>query len=656
MSIRLPVVAVTLLLLAGCSGRSADTATAPVVLAAGLETMAPAATDTVSARVDLQRVELGGLHPLPARTYQLTTPAGVPFTFDVLTVASGNAGWAKVSVAHLLDGTATPIAGVTSLAAAGVIVNGPGLFIDGRNTNWMGVEGNGFSRLSIRGKIDRPQVLAFETETPANGTTGEVLLQTALVELAIGPVSAINAAAAPGSNHPDVVADATVYSSDSWRFGMPAIAVSGDRASVVVYEGDRANATARERYEMRLQQDAVTGVVTGGGARAAGYDSGNWRDHEIAALFNVLAVAQGRDDAVELRLSFDRGATFAQDETFVAVGGTVASTRLVQMAMAADYSLALAYWQTDGGQRSELMLVDGWPSAFDGGGSPTAYTFAAPVAIHTVNDHVVPLPMGMQWSDGGDLVVGHAYTYTTAGGIWTGEVVTEFHCATRPWQGQFADVVVDAEIMFARDPSVALMGSGASLQVFYAYESLNGISLARLVNGQVDSQSYRRLGLAGAHAPSVFARERNGAVRVDVLYIADAAFGLELHASRWLAFGGSPEETFRLSTAEMTPTAMSNPQLGYGYRIRQLGWFGYDAVLDAGTIVVAMDEEQFDAAAVCLGAPLVGTLAGTSAAGFPILPPTFSTAAPPPLAPGMTLPVPAVNPSHRHQLRIVRLQ
>jgi hypothetical protein len=38
------------------------------------------------------------------------------------------------------------------------------------------------------------------------------------------------------------------------------------------------------------------------------------------------------------------------------------------------------------------------------------------------------------------------------------------------------------------------------------------------------------------------------------------------------------------------------------------------------------------------------------------MPPVFSPASPPPLAPGMTQPVPPVNPDHRHQLRIVRLQ
>ncbi|HEU4420606.1 MAG TPA: hypothetical protein VFT55_16830 [Planctomycetota bacterium] len=645
-----PLFVLPFLFAAGCHEGSSNppAPAAPMVLAAGLETIDPAGQDTISPRVDMQRVELGGLYPRPTRTYQLTTPAGVPFAFDVLTVASGNTGQAQVSISHLLDGTAVPFGGVTSLAAAGVIVNGPGLFVDGRNVLWMGVEGSGFSRLSVRGQIERSQVFAFETLVQQ--PTGEPGRQTALVELAIGPASAINSDQATGVNHPDIVDDDVVYSSDSWRFAMPAIAVSGDRSSVVVYEGDRGTATGEHRYEMRLQHDRTTGAVTGGGSLAVGLDSGNWRDHEIAALYNVLAVAQGRENDIELRLSFDRGATFAQTEVFA--GGAIhMSTRLVQIAMGADYSLALAYWQSDG-TRSRLMLVDGSPSAFDTGGSPVAFAFAAPVAIHTVEQHAVPLPMGLQWSQGGDLVIGHAYSYAQMG-AW-GTTVTEFHCAVRPWQGEFQHLQVDSEFMFARDPSVALRGSGAGLEVYYAYETQTGISLVRIANGQVDYQSLKQVGSRGAYQPSVFAREVSGAVRIDLLYIVDSAFGHELHATRWLAFGASPEEHFRLSTAQMTPTVLTNPQLGQGWHLRHLAWFGYDAVRDGNDIVVVVDEEQFDAQFVFLHAPMRGAVAQTT--GGPLSTPTYSPASPPPLAPGMTLPVPPVNPDHRHQLRIVRLQ
>lgn len=641
---------------ASCRNGSAPVAAAPapMLLTAGLAVIEPAPGDTISARVDLHRVGLGGAHPLARRTYHLTTPAGVPFAFDVVTLAEGNAGWVKVALAQVQDGTATPTTGAEGLASAGVIANGPGLFFDGPDTNWLAASGSGFTRMSVRGQIDRPQVFALETEVqgfdPATATFA-VHRQTALLELAIGPRSAINAAADASSTHPDIVDDTVIYSSDSWRFGMPAIAVSGDRASLVVYEGDRNAATRPDRYEMRLQHDGVTGAVTGGGAESVGLDSGNWRDHEIAALFNVLAVAQGTGEAVDLRLSFDRGASFAQTEQFAIVGGAAnASSRLVQVAMAGDYGLALAYWRVDEAS-SQLMLIEGRPSAFDATGSPAAYAFTPAVSIHRVAYPVVPLPMGMQWSEGGDLVIGHAYTYTTAGGIWTGSTNTEFHCAVRPWRGEFTDTTVDIETMFGRDPSVALLGSGPGLRVYYAYETRAGVNLMQLdAAGQL--VDHARAGGAGAYAPSVFAREQNGAARVDLFYIADTPFGFELQSSRWQVFGGSPEEHFRLSTARLSPSVQADPQIGSGYRLQQLAWFGYDAVRDGDDIVLAIDEETVDALTLCLRAPQA--TAGTLSA--PGLPPTFSNAAPPPLAPGLTEPVPAPDASHRHQLRLVRIR
>lgn len=150
---------------------------------------------------------------------------------------------------------------------------------------------------------------------------------------------------------------------------------------------------------MRLQHAAATGQVTGGGARAVGSDLGNWRDHEIAALYNVLAVGRAPRSA--------------------------SSCGCRSIAIAVDYSLALAFWQNR----------------------------AAPILVHEVPQLVVPLPMGVEWSEGGDLVIGHGYTYWPPGGIWTGNVVTGFHCAMRPWQGGFRDVTVDGEVMFGRDPS-----------------------------------------------------------------------------------------------------------------------------------------------------------------------------------------------------------
>lgn len=645
----------TLSLVAACSsGGSGNRNAAPLVLQAGLETVQPAPGDRISARVDLNRVEVGGAHPLPSRTYELTTPAGVPFAFDVMTIAGDNAGWVNVEVAHLLDGTATPSTGVTSLAAAGLVVNGPGMFLDGRNNNWLAVDGTGLARLTVRGSVDHGQTLAFTSEVPVPGdTTGKTQQETVLVDITIGALSPINTAASNATNDPDVVSDTAIYSSDSWNFGIPAVAVSGDRTSVVVYEGDRADPTSNARYELRLQHDAATGNVTGGAAHAVGYDSGNWRDHEIAALYNVLAVAQGTQSGVTLRLSFDRGATFAQEEPFAAVGGDGVSTRIVQLAIGGDYTLAMCYWDSDL-VSSRLMLVEGWPSAYDGGGSPTGYTFAAPAVVHEVAQQVMPMPMGVQWSAGGDLVIGYAFSYWTSGGGWVGQTTTDFRCAIRPYLGEFQDLEVDQEIMIAHDPSVALLGSGGALQVFYAYEKIQGVTVVRIADGAVDLPSARIVGSPGASVPTVFARLVNGAPRVDVFYIAGGQYGLELQTSKWQVWGSSPEERFQLTTSEMSLSAVSDPMMPFGFRIKQLAWFGYDAALDGDDLVVTLDEERFDAVWLCGGAPMRGGLMEWTA-GTMSLPPTYSTASPPPLAPGMTLPVPPVVPTQRHQLRLLRL-
>ena len=80
---------------------------------------------------------------------------------------------------------------------------------------------------------------------------------------------------------------------------------------------------------------------------------------------------------------------------------------------------------------------------------------------------------------------------------------------------------------------------------------------------------------------------------------------------------------------------------------------GYDAVLDGDEIVVVYDEETFDAAFICLGGwgwlETDVVFPGTTSA------PGFIPADPPPLVPGMTELLPAPDPAHRHQLKLLRL-
>jgi hypothetical protein len=63
---------------------------------------------------------------------------------------------------------------------------------------------------------------------------------------------------------------------------------------------------------------------------------------------------------------------------------------------------------------------------------------------------------------------------------------------------------------------------------------------------------------------------------------------------------------------------------------------------------------EFESANLCT-AMLMPNAMTTGVPGG-LLPPAFGAAAPPPLAPGLTLPMPAPDAAHAHQLRILRLQ
>ena len=647
---RLSLAALALLVLAGSScheGRSNPTPPAiPMVLAAGMDSLA-ALSLTPTFPVDLERLDISRVD----RVYRLTTPADTPFCFDVMSRADGNVGSVRVSLAHAANKGIAPTGGPDSLADVGCIPAATGIV---RQALWLHAFGDGFARMTLRGKVTSDQLLAFETRSDTGATI-------ALVQIAIGPKSAINRAANIGTMHPGIIQNKTLYSSDSWQFGLPTVAVSGDRTSVVVYEGDRTDVTLPHRYEMRLQHDHKADKITGGGSAEASADSGHWRDHEIAALFNVLALAHSGTNQVRLKLSFDRGATFAQT---VNLGYASWSTRLVQIAMAADYSLAVLFWRPALGG-SELVLVEGRPSAADANGSPTWFSFDAPQSMFQTDRDATPLLTGAAWSEGGDLVVGHASTTVRPGPDRNWIATTEFWCAVRPWGGKFASKLLDSDILVGRDPSVAVLGSGTDLRIFYAYEGLQGVRM-RVSNdaGQTFTPAVT-IGTPGAHTPTVFARKRvkgriKGGPRVDVVYLTNGGFGSELHLTRWVDFGESSPEDFRLTTSAMASSAKAggggNQRTGpinIGYRLKHVAWLGYDAVLDGDEIVVVYDEETYDAAFVFLNAWNRGRgMVSPTALNSPV----FRPVTPPPLAPGMTKPVPAPVATHRHQLKLLRLE
>jgi len=570
-------------------------------------------------------------------TYRVTTPAGEPFSFDVVGWQPGTAGEAKLAVAHVRDGETFPT-DASSLAAAGIVVTGRGLVT---RTPWFESNGDGLVRMNVHGRISADQTIAVET---GDGST-------IVLDIDVGPRSVINRPSAENPDDDGVVSRQTIYSSDSPLFGLPTVAVSGDRTSIVCYEGDRG-VEQQQRYEMRLQHDAVTQAVTGGGSVSMSADTGFWRDHEIAALHNVLAVVRSESDGVKVRLSYDRGATFAQDVT---LGAEIAQSRLVQVAMAADYSLAIAFWKANvPGQSLHLTLVEGSPVAFDGTGSPTWFQFGAPQTIHTEPLDATPLTTGIAWSEGGDLVIGYGATRfeVTIGFGWRS--ITEFRCAVRHYGEAIEDRFVDEEEIFGMDPTVAVLGSGDAMRIFYAYEVRAGIRLAVSDDGGASFVKTGAFGAQGDHLPSVFARMVGGETRVDVLYLAPRAEGRELHRTRWTNWPSSPREDQRLTHASLQGVAADPILMPPGMttmKNTQIGMLGYDAVLDGDRLVVAYDEETTELTW------WVGPIwvPGTALSGMPTST-TFTPAVPPPLAPGMTESVPPVDAAHAHQLVLMRLQ
>jgi hypothetical protein len=630
----------------GCGGGAADRGTAApaprLLVTAGTTVLSP----SVLAPAPADAAALAGARI--AGSYRLTTPADAPFQFELVTWGAAN-GFDFVSVRHLRDGDAPAATDGFSLARAGVQVAGHGLAGSG---DTVFASGDGFCRLTLQGRITADQSFAVATD-------GEAVV---VVEVEVGGESAINRVAATEPEPPSVLSRTTIHSSGSWQFGLPTVARSGDRTTIVCYEGDRQNVNTPSRYEQRLQHDALTGAVTGGAELLPAGDSGYWRDHEVAALWNVLAVARSEQDGVRVRLSFDRGATFAQD---VAVLPGFAPARLVQTAMAADYTLAVAAWRRQpDGTGHEFVVVEGRPSAFDIEGSPLWYAFTPAEVLHTTDRDVTPLTSGIAWSDGGDLVVGYAANWfePVRTGGWRS--TTEFRCATRLWGEPWRDAEVDREEMFGMDPTIAVHGQGETLRTFYAYEVRDGLRLATSEDGGFFWGIPTAFGQPGDHLPSVFVRDGAslGEPRVDVLYLAPRAAGTELQRSSWPAWGSSERLDEALTRASSVAAAFvpsagmpAGLALPFVLQTTQVGWLGYDAVQVGGELVVVYDEVTMDAVQASV-ALLLSFPNASTAAGGPVYGPIFQAASPPPLAPGLTVPMPAPDPAHMHQLKLLRLQ
>lgn len=261
-----------------------------------------------------------------------------------------------------------------------------------------------------------------------------------------------------------------------------------------------------------------------------------------------------------------------------------------------------------------------------------------------------PLTTGIAWSDGGDLVVGYGASWFGPGPGFAWRSETEFRCATRRYGEALEDVLVDRQEIIGMDPTVAVLGQGAAMKVFYAYEVRDGVRLSVSEDGGSTFAHGAGWGQAGDHLPTVFARSIGGQTRVDVLFLAPRAEGCELHVARWLAWPASPRQDEELTTASFEPFDPGSWYFGPPgscVRSTQIGWLGYDAVLDGDQILVVYDQAR--QSSVFWGPVFVsgGLLAPTVS--------TFVPASPPPLAAGMTEPARAVDADDDHQLFLMRL-
>src|SRR5690606_21764633 len=189
----------------------------------------------------------------------------------------------------------------------------------------------------------------------------------------------------------------------------------------------------------------------------------------------VLAVAYTGSGQVRAEVSLDRGGSFPIVQQLDPAADP--GTRLVQMAIAPNYTLGVLYWKnvwtTSWNCSSHLMLIEAVPSAFDPNNTPTGYVWGTPTAVHNAGYDVTPLLMHLEYSQGNDLVIGYGYTSMLWNpGSWTITSSARYRCAVRQSGSQgFYDVQVDQEDnVMPCDPHVSVLGSGASLEIFYTYE------------------------------------------------------------------------------------------------------------------------------------------------------------------------------------------
>lgn len=631
--------AITSQITIGTGGGGGGFTTTDVTLSAGMTEIQPAQVDTLSGSVNASRFGVGSFD----RVYELQTPANTDFAFNLVARGAGNWGLTRINLGHVEAGGVTQTAGAETIAANGMTLEAPGMSNAGNSVD---INGDGFSRVTVRGNITTGQVLV--ARVPLNNGSLDIGIR-----VGIGNASAINLSAGNPQGFRAGMTTSNLFSSDSPQFGLPSLALSGDRYSVVAYDGDPNSQNYVDRNRRWLQLDTTTSAVTGGEAEAQSPDSGFWRDQEAAALGNVLAVAYTGSGQVRAEVSLDRGGSFPIVQQLDPAADP--GTRLVQIALAPDYRLGVLYWKnvwtTSSSCSSHLMLIEAVPSAFDANNTPTGYIWASPVAVHNAGYDATPLLMHLEYSQGGDLVIGYGYTSMIWNqSAWTITSSARYRCAVRQNGSQgFYDVQIDQEDnVMPCDPHVGVLGSGPTMEIFYTYERTDGVRLYHSSNSGATFQLVHTVPIPGAMQPSVHARMQGTAKRVDLLYVSPDGWGLELHDITWDDFGVTAPVHSRITQSTAVPGGTPPSGMPQGYLITTLAWMGYDAVLKGDDVAIVFHEVTYDSyeyywASWNWSQPAGGAQAASGGGSTP--PPTV-------LLPGLTGSVPAPDPNDRNQLRL----
>jgi hypothetical protein len=583
-----------------------------VWLAAGMTALPPSETDNLSGTSGLERFGADRLD----RTYDLVTPPDTHFSFNLVVRCDASFSDSRIAVGHVKDGDAVPSGGPESLAAAGLRVEGYQLTASGNM-----LEGRGFqnTRVIVSGSIGVEQHLLLRA---VSFTTGRVDIG---VRIRLGAESAINlgyddfATARPG------VLRKLIHSAEGVYNGLPAIAASEGRFSIISYGSHwlpRENGVTRFGPTLRssMQWDAGTHVVTGGASDMLAERTLEIRNHEIASRGRVVAVVTHTSTAhVIVDISTDGGAKFPLRFEAPRVVPVEPRERVLSLVISPDYVISCFFWRRvqlteQGAQSSQFMYYEGLPTGFDANGTPTGYTFGLPVTLESFDFVVAPLVMGAESSSGGDLVAGYGYFLTPeqVGGedpepTWVYGIATRRASESDFIFGEVARMTLPPPPPPPPSPSppepqplpppppgyhcpqVCVVGTGPTMQVFYALDHPVGV---RLFHSNDAGESFSQVELAdtaNARLPKVHARWKDGALRVDLLFLRDTPQGdiqlNEVHGLLWEDFSSQAAPlAYRLTTAT------SQPAGGGALLTQSVTPAGFDSDLDGDRIVVVTHE------------------------------------------------------------------